>query len=231
MDGAKINIIDFFFDKENFVFSLNLNIWTVILIIAFYFLIRFLIRKYKKKQSVEKNVIPVKLKYKLGGAEIEYNIIRNYQNIEIAHKIYIELLTRKAAIEIEEDKDVIVEVYNSWYSLFQITRNELKSINGQLLKDNNTSQELVRLLTDILNKGLRPHLTEYQARFRKWYSEQLGENKGISPQKIQRNFDDYDKLMTSMKDVNLTLNEYSKQLKKIIYGENIEKENGVEQKI
>ena len=141
MDGAKINIIDFFFDKENFVFSLNLNVWAVLLIIAFYFLIRYLIRIYKKKQSVEKDVIPVKLKYKLGGAEIEYNIIRNYQNIEIAHKIYIELVTRKAAIEIEEDKDVIVEVYNSWYSLFQITRNELKSINGQLLKDNNTSPD------------------------------------------------------------------------------------------
>lgn len=218
MDGAKINIIDFFFDKENFVFSLNLNVWAVLLIIAFYFLIRYLIRIYKKKQSVEKDVIPVKLKYKLGGAEIEYNIIRNYQNIEIAHKIYIELVTRKAAIEIEEDKDVIVEVYNSWYSLFQITRNELKSINGQLLKDNNTSQELVRLLTDILNKGLRPHLTEYQARFRKWYSEQLEKNNDISPQEIQTKFDGIENLFSSMKEVNNTLIEYSKQLKKIIDG-------------
>ena len=218
MDGAKINIIDFFFDKENFVFSLNLNVWAAFSIIAFYFLIKYLIRKYKKKQSVEKDVIPVKLKYKLGGAEIEYNIIRNYQNIEIAHKIYIELVTRKAAIKIEEDKDVIVEVYNSWYSLFQITRNELKSINGQLLKDNNTSQELVRLLTDILNKGLRPHLTEYQARFRKWYSEQLENNIDKSPQEIQTKFDGIENLCSSMKEVNNTLIEYSKQLKKIIDG-------------
>lgn len=219
MDGAKLNIIDLSFDKENFSLSLDLNFWAIILLLVVFFLIKFLIKLYKEKKAVEKDIKPVKLKYKIAGVELEYDIIRNYQNIEIAHKIYIELITRKAAIEIEEDKDVIVEVYNSWYSLFQITRNELKSISGQLLKDNNTSQELVKLLSDILNKGLRPHLTEYQAKFRKWYSEKLEENKEDSPQKIQSDYDDFDILMTSMKDVNKTLIEYSKQLKKIIDGE------------
>ncbi len=231
MDGAKIKIIDFFFDKNNFEFSLTLNVWILLVIIIIFVIIRFLIKDYKEKSSVDKDVKLVKLKYKIGGTDFEYEIIRNYQNIEIAHKIFIELITRKAAIEIEEEKDVIVEVYNSWYSLFQITRNELKSFSGKLLLDNNTSQELVLLLTDILNKGLRPHLTEYQARFRKWYSEQLKKNKGVSPQTIQKDFEDYNKLMSSMKEVNMTLIEYSKQLKKIIDGDNDEKKNGVEQKI
>lgn len=174
--------------------------------------------KIQKETVNRKKCYPVKLKYKLGRAEIEYNIIRNYQNIEIAHKIYIELVTRKVAIGIKKDKDVIVEVYNSWYSPFQITRNKLKSINGQLLKDNNTSQELIRLLTDILNKGLRPHLTEYKARFRKWYSEQLQKNNDISPQKIQSKFNGIEKLFSSIKKANDNLIEYSKQLKKIIKG-------------
>lgn len=218
MDGAKIKIIDFFFDKDNFIFSLNLNVWIILLIIFLFFLIRYLIKLYKEKNSVDKDIQLVKLKYKIGGVEMEYNIIRNYQNIEIAHKIYIELITRKAAIEIEEDKDVIVEIYNSWYYLFQITRNELKLIKGKLLIDNNTSQELIRLLTDILNKGLRPHLTKYQARFRKWYSEQLENNKGKSPQEIQTEFNGIKELINSMKEVNKTLIEYSKQLKKIIDG-------------
>ena len=182
------------------------------------FFIRYLIKKYKQKSSIQEDVELVKLKYKIGGADFEYQITRNYQNIEIAHKIYIELITRKAAIEIEDGKDVIVEIYNSWYSLFKITRDELKSFNGKLLKDNNTSQELVLLLTDVLNKGLRPHLTEYQARFRKWYSEQLDKNSEESPQKIQTNFEEYEELMSSMKNVNRTLMEYSEQLKKIIEG-------------
>ena len=113
------------------------------------------------------------------------------------------------------------------YSLFKITRDELKSFNGKLLKDNNTSKELVLLLTDVLNKGLRPHLTEYQARFRKWYSEQLDKNSEESPQKIQTNFEEYEELMSSMKNVNRTLIEYSEQLKKIIEG----KKNGVEHRV
>lgn len=219
MDGAKLNIIDLSFDKVNFSLSIDLNLLAIILLLIVIFLTRYLIKIYKEKKAIEKDIKLVKLKYKIAGVEIEYEIIRNYQNIEIAHKIYIELITRKAAIEIEEDKDVIIEVYNSWYSLFQITRNELKSISGQLLKDNNTSQELVKLLSDILNKGLRPHLTEYQARFRKWYSQKLEENKEDSPQKIQSAYSDIDNLMASMKEVNKTLIEYSIQLKKIIDGE------------
>jgi uncharacterized protein YrzB (UPF0473 family) len=218
MDGAKIKIIEFIFDKENFTFSLILNIWVILVVVVLFFIIKWTIKKFKEKKSIDKEIVPVKLKYKLGGGEIEYQIVRNYQNIEIAHKIYIELITRKAAIQIDEEKDVIVEVYNSWYSLFQITRNELKSFNGKLLMDNNTSQELVRLLTDILNKGLRPHLTEYQARFRKWYSEQLENNENKSPQEIQEKFDDIKELLKSMKEVNSTLIDYSKQLKKIIEG-------------
>lgn len=218
MEDKKLEIIEFFFNKENGTFSLTLNVWILLLVIASFILVRYLIKKFKKESAVEKNIVPVKLKYSLGGTEVEYEISRNYQNIEIAHKIYIELITRKASIEIEEDKDVIIEVYNSWYSLFQITREELKSIDGKLIKDNDASSQLVKLLTDILNKGLRPHLTEYQAKFRKWYSEQLEENKNKSPQDIQSEYDEIESLMASLKAVNRTLIAYSEQLKKIIDG-------------
>lgn len=226
MDGAKIKIIDFFFDKDNLIFSLNLNIGVLILVILLTLIIKFLIKKYKKSNTIDKDIQLVKIKYKIAGTDFEYSILRNYQNIEIAHKIYIELITRKAAIEIDNEKDIIIEIYNSWYTLFQITRNELKSFDGKLLKENNTSQELVRLLSDILNKGLRPHLTEYQARYRKWYSEQLKDNHK-SPQEIQKEFKEFNELTSSMKEVNKSLIEYSKQLKIIIYG----KKNGVEQSI
>jgi hypothetical protein len=219
MDKDKLNIIEFFFDKEYCTFSLTLNLWILFAVVVLIIVINYCIKQYKNANAVEKNLDLVNLKYKIGGVEMEYEIIRNYQNIEIAHKIYIELITRKAAIEFEEDKDVIIEVYNSWYTLFQITREELKSINGRLLKDNNTSTQLTKLLTDILNKGLRPHLTEYQAKFRKWYSEQLESNKTESPQQIQAKYEDIVLLTTSIKEVNSTLVEYSKQLKKIIDGE------------
>jgi len=218
MEDEKLKIIDFYFDIEKGTFSLTLNLWVLLIVIILIFLVTLLLKKYRNNSAIEQNIKPVKLKYSLGGTEVEYEITRNYKNIEIAHRIYIELITRKAAIEIEENKDVIVEVYNSWYSLFQITRDELKSIDGELIKDNNKSSQLVKLLTDILNKGLRPHLTEYQAKFRKWYNEQLENDNSLSPQEIQTNYEDFIPLMTSMKQVNINLMDYSKQLKKIIDG-------------
>jgi hypothetical protein len=218
MEAEKLKIIDFYFDIEKGVFSLTLNLWILLIVLILIFLVTYLVKRYRNNSAIEKNIKPVKLKYTLGGTVVEYDITRNYKNIEIAHRIYIELITRKAAIEIEDDKDVIVEVYNSWYSLFQITRDELKSIDGELIKDNDTSTQLVKLLTDILNKGLRPHLTEYQAKFRKWYNEQLENDNSLSPQEIQTNYTDFIPLMNSMKEVNINLIDYSKQLKKIIDG-------------
>ena len=212
MEAEKLKIIDFYFDIEKGVFSLTLNLWVLLIVFILIFLITYLVKRYRNNSAIEQNIKPVKLKYSLGGTEVEYDITRNYKNIEIAHRIYIELITRKAAIEIEDDKDVIIEVYNSWYSLFQITRDELKSIDGELIKDNDTSSELVKLLTDILNKGLRPHLTEYQAKFRKWYNEQIEKDSSSSPQEIQANYEDFTSLMNSMKQVNTNLIDYSKTI-------------------
>lgn len=78
------------------------------------------------------------------------------------------------------------------------------------------------MATDILNKGLRPHLTLYQAKFRKWYDEELAkdDNKGKSPQAIQKQFPEYNELITSMDNVNHILIEYSEQLHNFITGDN-----------
>lgn len=151
---------------------------------------------------------------------ITYEIPRDYDNIEIAHKIYTELITRKAAIPIDVDNDVIIEIYNSWYDLFRIIREEIKNIPGENIRNKSKSEPLVRMATDILNKGLRPHLTKYQAKFRKWYYEQLdsSESKGKSPQNIQKNYLEYNELIADMKVVNILLLEYSSQLKSFIDG-------------
>jgi len=149
---SEINIIDFKFNLSEGTFSLILNVWILLIGIVLYFLIRYLIKRFIKSSKVHNEIVPVKLTYKIGGAEVEYAINRNYQNIEIAHKIYIELITRKAALPIEHN-DVIVEVYNSWYSLFQITREELKKLSGEMLLENNESKDLIKLLTDILKVG------------------------------------------------------------------------------
>jgi len=217
-----IDIIYLKFNPEQGVFSLALNSWIFIAIIAIilFFGIRYLIKKFTKKGKIHTEIVPVALKYSAGGGEIEYKIVRNYQNIEIAHRIYVELITRKAALPIDEEHDVIVEVYNSWYTLFHTTREELKTLSGELLLNNETSNDLILLLTDILNKGLRPHLTEYQAKFRKWYNESLNkqENENLSPQQIQMQYEKYYDLIDSMKFVNQLLIDYARKLKVIAGG-------------
>ena len=215
----EIQIIDFRFNFEAWTFSITLNVCILLSSVMLYFLIRDLIKRFIKSNKIHNEVVPVKLKYTFAGTEVEYSINRNFQNIEIAHRMYVELITRKAAIPIDEN-DIIVEVYNSWYTLFQTTREELKKLSGEMLLDNQVSKDLIKLLSDILNNGLRPHLTEHQAKFRKWYNNAitLEENKTKTPQEIQSQYDNYQNLFTSMKAVNDLLIEYSKRLDEIVNG-------------
>lgn len=187
-----------------------------LIIVLLYGIKKFVFNKYIA------NIKPVELTLGFGNSSIKYNIERNYQNLEIAHRIYIELITRKAAMPIDNENDVIKEIYDSWYSLFQITRNEIKNISEESLQNYGATEELIKMATDILNKGLRPHLTQHQAKFRKWYDEELEypNSKGKSPQEIQRNYPEYCELIESMVGVNKLLIEYAKQLNNFIVGKN-----------
>ncbi len=188
------------------VFIILLLIGILILLIAIFYLIR---RYYDRTKY---DLVELNLNFR--GPSLKYKIDRNYENLEIAHKIYIELTTRMAAIPIDEKYDVIVEVYNSWYELFKTTRLEIKKISGKTLKEDPHSDELVKMTMDILNLGLRPHLTKYQANFRKWYDDAIKDtaNKGKSPQQIQQEFPQYRELIEDLGEVTNVLIEYKNQL-------------------
>ena len=102
---------------------------------------------------------------------------------KFANNIYIELITRKAAIPLEEDKDVIEEVYNSWYALFKVIREEIKKLPFDIIKNISNSESPVGISIKILNDILRPHLTEHQASFRSWLekAKQNIEYKNLTP--------------------------------------------------
>ena len=209
--------IEFYYNTPSIVVESNLYlIGGVIVAIALlaYGIKRFFLSKNQSKVDFEL----VELTLGIGDAHIKYKIRRNYENLEIAHRIFIELITRKAAIPIDEINDVIKEVYDSWYSLFQITRDEIKKLPGESLQKSDQAEELIKMTTAILNEGLRPHLTQYQAEFRKWFEEELGksENIGKSPQEIQTNYHKYAELIESMKQVNVLLIEYAEQLNKFV---------------
>lgn len=188
----------------------------IVLIILLFLFGRILAKRLRSKWFVTE----ASIKIETGLFNYENKVKRSVENLFIANRIYIELVTRKAAMPIDENHDVISEVYDSWYTLFTAIRNEIKDLPGEFIQNHKSSRALIDLTTKILNEGLRPHLTEYQARYRKWYSEQLEEpsNKGETPQEIQRNYPDFQALIDSMKNVNLVLLAYSRELKKLIDG-------------
>lgn len=209
--------IELYTNKPSLMIEFN---WYILILFFFLIIASYVIRKTILKNRTEADIKPVELTLSFGNSSIKYNIERNYENLEIAHRIYIELITRKAAMPIDNENDVIKEIYDSWYALFQITRNEIKNISGETLQNYMKAEELIKMATDILNKGLRPHLTQYQAKFRKWYYEELEnpKNKGKSPQEIQIEYKEYAKLVESIKEVNNILVEYAEQLNKFIIG-------------
>lgn len=134
-----------------------------------------------------------------------------------AKRIYIELSTRKAGILIDEGKDVIEDIYNSWHTLFCIIRDELKTLSPDCLKLQEEQSNPVSITFKILNEILRPHLTEHQAKFRLWLekAKKDGKNRNITPQKLQRKYPDYNVLIKSLKETNIGLIKSAEKLNAI----------------
>lgn len=128
-------------------------------------------------------------------------------------RIYVELITRKAAMLFDEENDVIEEVYNSLYKLFCTIRNELKSVPIELLM-NNENYSNINIIKEILNEILRQHLTEHQSKFRKWFENATHNprHKNISPQELQKSYPHYQNLVQSMKEMNIKLFDRAEKL-------------------
>jgi len=209
MDKATLNIIKLSISLTTGEMTISGYFFYILIFFIIIIIVKqlFFTKKYKKKSQA--------FEFCLAGQKYSYTLERDYTNVEIAHRIYIELITRKAAIPFDEENDIIVEVYKSWYNLFGIIREEIKGINGNTLLDDNNSLPLIELTTAILNNALRPHLTKHQGRFRKWFETS---NKGNeAPQSIQKKYPDFDNLVTDLKAVNSILVEYANQLKTFIY--------------
>lgn len=166
--------------------------------------------------------------YEINGAEIgmrDQKILLkpNYEDAQIAYKLWVELSTRKIGLPIDLENDVVIEVYNSWYEFFKITRELIKSVPITKIRKNDSSYKLVKVAIEVLNEGIRPHLTKWQAKFRKWYIIELEktQSKDIAPQELQKRFPGYEDLIADMKNVNDKLIKYRKTMQDIAFGKNI----------
>mgnify|MGYP000526232029 CR=1 FL=1 len=143
----------------------------------------------------------------------------NNVDSQIAYQIWVELSTRKIGLPVNIEKDVIAEVYNSWYQFFGVTRELIKEIPATKIKRKET-RGIIKLSIDVLNIGIRPHLTSWQAKFRRWYEKELEVelNNDKSPQQIQKEFPQYEDLVVDLLKINKKLIEYRKMMYRLAVG-------------
>lgn len=196
-------------------FSLNIELGIVFLIVLVVIgIIVVIFRWLWGKDGLP--IFETELNIPLGG--IGHIKIKSNQEVkQIAYKAWAELSTRKVGLLFDAENDVITEVYSSWYQLFQEIRTLIKEVPSNHMK-NNSTRKLVDILVKTLNEGLRPHLTKWQARFKRWYETEIQKpsNKNKSPQEIQEKFPRYKELTDELLAINQKLLSYINELKKLI---------------
>lgn len=202
-----MDIFKLYFDKEwNLI--IQVSAWLILV-----FLLLFIIYIVAFKRIFRYSLVKIDIKLgNVGTAEFR----PNKNDLQIAHKIWTQLITRKAAIPIDKENDVIGEIYNSWYALFQKVREFISEIPAELIRNNKSTREIVRIATETLNNGLRPHLTKWQAKFRSWSIAKKDKLIDMTPQDFQKEYPKYGELIEDLVRVNEQLIQYAQELKKII---------------
>lgn len=189
-----------------------------LLVLIGFFFFRHCISKKMPKHNWELDTAEMGLK----GPKLNFK--PNYTDRQIGYAIWVELSTRKIGLEIDFENDVIVEVYNSWYDFFAVTRELLKGVSVSQI-ENTSTRAIINLSIDILNDGLRPHLTQWQARYRRWYENELKKHDSdptttvVDLQEIQKTFPFYDELKLDMERVNKGLIAYRKKMQQLVFRE------------
>lgn len=157
----------------------------------------------------------------IGVGNNKFRFRPNLSDKQVAYAIWVELSTRKIGLPIDFDDDVIAEIYASWFEFFSVTRDLIKGVPvGQVRRA--STQAIIKLSIEVLNEGLRPHLTKWQARFRRWYERQLkkyddGEaGEILYPQQIQAKFPQYAELKDDMERVNAALMRYRAKMRELV---------------
>lgn len=185
-------------------------LWAILLL---FLLLAWGVKRHFLKRAWE----PVEVNISIGNIG-KVTIRPNHEIVRVAHQAWTELVTRKAGLLFDEDHDVIVEVYNSWYELFSEFRNLTKSIPAEKIREFEDARRLVDIMICALNKGLRPHLTQWQAKYRRWYTSEADKHQEKTPQEIQRSYPDYKVLVEDLKKVNQQMVEFAEALRNIGHG-------------
>jgi hypothetical protein len=192
----------------------EVSVGPILVVLVLFGLLVFLVQSRRMTGGPHFELVETKMTL----ANTEFTIRPNHDVSRIAHKAWVELSTRKAVVPFDPQYDLVVDVYDSWYTLFGVMRELMKDIPAEQIRGNKDTQELLRMLLEALNSGLRPHLTKWQARFRRWYLAELERNPDEAPQDIQRRFCDYKMLEDELMVINAEIAKYAVYLRQLSHG-------------
>ena len=205
-------LFSFAISKE-FDIAVSFSGW-IVLVIVFIFLVLILWLRVKGRVGLG-NFELDSASFGIGDTTLSFR--PNRTDRQIAYAIWVELSTRKIGLEIDLEHDVISEVYNSWYDFFAVTRELIKEVPAHNLK-NKSTRAIVRTSVQVLNEGLRPHLTQWQARFRRWF-EVASTDDSRDPQLVQKEFSRYDELVADLLSINAKLIGFRKAMYELATGD------------
>lgn len=205
-----MNIVEFLANNE-YMIVLKVNCIAIFLVVVVIYFIAY-IRKRGNCHMDNRSLVVDEVSLGIGDNKVKLKY--NKKDQEIAYKLWVELSTRKIGLEFDPKNDVIFEVYDSWHEFFTIARELMKEIPVEKLDG---SSKLIELTEMVLNKGLRPHLTVWQAKFRKWYNNANENDIEKTPQQIQAMYPYYEELKTDLIDTNKRMIKYKELMERIVF--------------
>jgi hypothetical protein len=203
--------------RPDWSFNVQLSpwIWAALMVIT---VVGYLAVPYLRGRKTWRAFDLDQAEFGVGSGKVTFK--PNLTDRQVAYSIWVELSTRKIGLEIDFEHDVVAEVFGSWYEFFGVTRELVKTIPLQKVRHDST-QKVIQLSIKVLNIGLRPLLTKWQARFRRWYERELNEagSLTVAPQDIQKRFPQWEELKADMTRVNEHLIKYREKMHSLVLSE------------
>jgi hypothetical protein len=221
---ASVSLVSLGIDRTTWGLALEVNIWLLLMIAAIAGLSVLVFRKshWRKVEALDLD------ETELGIGSARVKLKPNYTDRQVAYQIWVELSTRKIGLKVDLAHDVIIDIYDSWHAFFGVTRELIKTVPVNKVA-NASTKTIVDLSIDLLNLGLRPHLTQWQARYRTWFARQVETAGDDDPQTIQQRYPHYEELVADLYKVNDRLMAYRRAMYQVVNGSTAAAREAIEQ--
>ncbi len=165
---------------------------------------------YFSRRRLQATAVSVGLPFGLGSTTYDTRPLDR----AVAWKLYVQLVTRKAALPFDSETDSVIDVLDSLFELFGVARELLLELRPA---DLSCRSGVAQLIIRVLNDGLRPCLTRWQSDFRHWWgvAREDPSNSALAPVELQKGYPSYSELVSDIQKMNTELLKFAEELLEI----------------